>query len=67
MVFLGQRADGGVDRPDPGYPGGPKMEGGGGLDAELYKDLRADILERRLVAEDSKDNLRQGKRATYRS
>jgi hypothetical protein len=43
------------------------MEQGGGLDADLYKELRADILERRLVAEDSKDNLRQGKKATSKS
>lgn len=47
-MWVGKKADGGVDqRPKGGYPGGSKMKPRAGLDAEMYEQLRQEILERK--------------------
>ncbi|KAK0549117.1 hypothetical protein OC846_001003 [Tilletia horrida] len=47
-VFIGSAADGGVIRPSPGFPGGPKMSRAG-FNADYYQKLvrRTEELRRR--------------------
>jgi hypothetical protein len=37
------------------------MEAGGGLDAQIYRELRADILQRRSIADDNATKLKAKK------
>ncbi|UZJ51685.1 hypothetical protein CBS101457_001005 [Exobasidium rhododendri] len=63
LVFLGKRAEGGVEsRPDHGYPGAAKMRQGGGLDAQVYMDVRHDIIQRRVMNDDTQNSLSEAKR-----
>lgn len=62
-VFTGPASSGGSSRPEPGFPGGPKMNSERGFDSDYYQLIRQESLENRKRMEIVDKDLKEARSA----